>query len=118
MSVSGSTAEMTPARWMSMVSERRKNPRRLWCRSAERAWNFQKTREKEAGEEKAKCESPHKVMKNAGRAEAASDTACCSVTRTSGWMADRERIKKVMHQEVTQRQLRQQHEAPAVNPFH
>lgn len=91
---------------MTIVSERRKNLRRLWCQSAERAWNFQKTREKEAGEEKTKCEAPCKVMKNAGRAEAASDTACCTVTRTSGWMADRERIKKVTHQEVTQRQLR------------
>ena len=46
-------------------------------------------------------------MKNAGRAEAASDSACCTVTRTSGWMADREGIKKVTHQEVTQRQVRQ-----------
>lgn len=118
VNVSGSPAEMSPARWMSMVSERRKNLRRLWCQSAERAWNFQKTREKEAGEEKTKCESPRKVMKNAGRAAAASDAACCTVTGTSGWMADRERIKKVTHQEVTQRQLRQQHEAPAVNPFH
>lgn len=87
---------------MSIVSERRKNLRRLWCQSAERAWNFQKTREKEAGEEKTKCESPRKVMKNAGRAEAASDTACCTVTCASCWMAGRERIKKVTRQEVTQ----------------
>lgn len=40
--------------------------------------------------EETKCESPRKAMKNAGRAEAAGDAACRTVTRTSGWMADRE----------------------------
>lgn len=43
-----------------------------------------KEEKKQQGEEETKCESPHKVMKNAGRAESASDSACCTVTRTSG----------------------------------
>lgn len=77
---------------MSTVSERRRNLRRLLCQSAVRAWNFQKTKKRKRKQEKeeTKCESPRKAMKNAGRAEAAGDAACRTVTRTSGWMADRE----------------------------